>query len=162
MEPIEYSGYYPGLIGEMIALHGSYYAEHHGFDLSFESMEARELGEFGEAYNPQRDFWQAARCGREFAGSIAIDGRIKSDLGVRLRWFIVNPKIQCRGVGGRLLANALEFCRDAGHKRIHLFTVKGLDAARSLYLKQGFELTKEYTVEQWGITLVEQVYVLDL
>ena len=162
MEPVEYTGYYPGLIGDIISLHGSYYAEHHNLDLSFESIEARELGEFGQAFDPKRDFWQAARCGGVFAGSIAIDGRIKDHNGARLRWFIVNPAVHCQGVGTNLLANAIQFCRQAGHQRVHLYTFKGLDAAKRLYLKHGFDLAKEYTVEQWGITLDEQLYILDL
>ena len=162
MQPIEYSAYYPGMIGDIISLHGSYYAEHHGFDLSFEALEARELAEFAEAYDPGRDFWQAARCSGRFAGSIVIDGRIKDELGVRLRWFIVDPEARCHGIGSRLLHDALQFSRDAGYARIHLRTVKGLEAARRLYLKAGFELRTDYEVEQWGITLVEQIYVMDL
>jgi GNAT superfamily N-acetyltransferase len=160
MEQIKYAGYYPGLIGEMIRLHGQYYTEHHGFDLSFESQEAHELGEFAHQYDPSRDFWGSARAGNLFAGSIAIDGRQDPELGSRLRWFIVDPRFQGKGVGQELISRAVAFSRDAGHKGIYLWTFEGLDAARRLYLKAGFEVDMEREVEQWGDIVVEQRYVI--
>ena len=83
-------------------------------------------------------------------------------MGARLRWFIVDPACQGRGVGWKLLCEAIDFSRQAGHEALYLWTVKGLDAAKSLYLKIGFSLDEEVQREQWGLTLTEQRYVMRL
>ncbi len=37
MQDVEITGYRPGAIGRVVALHGTYYAAHWGFDIRFES-----------------------------------------------------------------------------------------------------------------------------
>ena len=149
-------GYFPGAIGKVTELHAVYYFENWGFDISFETQVGRELSEFMTTFRPERDgFWAAVRDG-EFAGAIAIDGSRAVVEGARLRWFIVAPRFQGQGIGGELMGKAMRFCREAGHKRVYLWTFKGLDAARNLYEREGFRLTLEHAVEQWGSTIVEQ------
>jgi GNAT superfamily N-acetyltransferase len=162
MHGIKYAGYYPGLIGDMVKLHGCYYAEHHGYDLSFEAQEAQELGEFGLNFKPTRDCWRSARHGDRFVGSVVIDGRQHPQFGARLRWFIVDPAFQGQGVGWKLLSDAVVFSTQLGFEQLYLMTVKGLDAARRLYEKIGFSLDHEYSADQWGLELIEQRYILKL
>jgi len=61
--------------GKITELHGSYYAENWGFDITFETQVARELSEFLLDFRVGRDFFRTARAGNRFAGSIAIDGK---------------------------------------------------------------------------------------
>ena len=152
------TGYFPGLIGKVVELHASYYYQHWGLDLSFEIQVARELSEFMAAFVPGRDGFWAARCEGEFAGFMAIDGSLSNREGARLRWFIVAPRFQGRGVGSLLIEEGMSFCTRAGHKRVFLWTFEGLDVARRLYEKQGFRLSFQHEVAQWGRVIREQKF----
>lgn len=159
---VSVAGYYPGCLGRITEVHATYYHEHWGFDVSFETQVGREISDFMERFQPDRDgIWIAAVDGT-FAGAIAIDGAGHGDEGARLRWFIVDSPHQGLGIGQILITKALDFCRAAGHKRIYLWTFEGLDQARLLYERAGFVLDEEHEVEQWGTQINEQKFVLDL
>jgi GNAT superfamily N-acetyltransferase len=161
-DQIKLTGYFPGAIGQVTSLHGFYYHENWGFDLSFEAQVARELAEFLMRYRPERDLFWAARAGAELAGSIAIDGGLDPGQGARLRWYIVDPRFQGQGLGARLLEAALDFCRRAGHRRIFLWTFAGLDQARRQYEQAGFALAEEHRAAQWSSEITEQKFDLIL
>ncbi len=162
MDQVQLSGYYPGLIGQVIELHAVYYHQNWGLDLSFECQEARELSEFMTRYRQEQDLFLAALVKGVFAGSVGIDGSEAQNRGARLRWFIVAPRFQGRGIGGLLLGRAIEFCRRAGHGRVVLWTFAGLEEARRLYERAGFRLAEEYSVAQWGQRIKEQMFELHL
>ena len=162
MNEVQIGCYYPGVIGKITELHAVYYHENWGFDVSFETQVGRELSEFMESFRPERDgLWVASVSGR-FAGSIVIDGTKANTDGARLRWFIVDPELQGAGIGSALLARAIEFCRNVGYARVYLWTFHGLDSARRLYERCGFELSREHRVTQWGRNINEQMFILDL
>lgn len=162
MQDTVFTGYYPGAIGDVTRLHAVYYAEHWGFDLSFESQVARELAEFLCRQRPERDMFLAARSpDGGLRGALAIDGLLTGTEGARLRWFIVSQASQGTGLGGVMLDRALHFARRAGHRRIFLWTFRGLEAARTLYERAGFRLDLEESLPKWGGAIHEQRYVLD-
>ncbi len=154
-------GYAPGSIGRMVELHGRYYARDWRFGPYFEAKVASELGELLARLDPKRDgFWTAAE-NDEIVGGIAIDGS-ESLEAARLRFFIVDDAHRGAGLGGRLMRVALDFCREAGHKRVYLTTFAGLDAARKLYERHGFLLTEERPHRTWGVEVTEQRFDLHL
>jgi GNAT superfamily N-acetyltransferase len=159
-DAIRLTGYYPGVIGKVIELHAVYYHENWGFDLSFETQVGRELSEFVGNVREKRDGFWAAVVDEAFAGAVAIDGAPAGGEGARLRWFIVDPEFQGRGLGSLLLTRALDFCREAGHRKIFLWTFKGLNRARLLYERAGFRLAEEHRVRQWGDEITEQKFEL--
>jgi GNAT superfamily N-acetyltransferase len=61
-----------------------------------------------------------------------------------------------------MLDAALDFCREAGFKKLILTTFAGLDSARHLYEKAGFRLTHNEDGTMWGTPRTEQVFELDL
>lgn len=153
------AGYVPGLIGAIAELHGTYYAREAGFSASFEATVAQGLAEFvprlGHASN---QIWHVHLHG-DFQGSIAIDGEDLGEGIAHLRWFIVSDAVRGAGIGRALLEHALNFCDRQGFGETHLWTFKGLDAARRLYEKNGFSLAEEYWGEQWGTKVREQRFV---
>lgn len=159
--PASYTPYRPGDLGRVIWLHADYYHRHWGFDLSFEAQEARELAEFLLRLETARDLFLAARVDGELVGAIAIDGAAGPGA-ARLRWFIVDETRQGLGLGRGLIGRALDFCRQAGHGQVFLWTFEGLGAARRLYDEQGFGLAEERLVEQWGGLVKEQRLALEL
>ena len=159
---LQVKGYFPGVIGMVTELHAVYYYEHWDFDISFETQVATELSEFLLAFQRTRDgFWAATMKG-VFSGSIAIDGKDFGNTGVRLRWFIADPRHHRKGIGSALMKRAIDFCREQGHHQVYLWTFQGLDAARSIYERVGFRLSEEHDVYQWGRNIREQKFELNL
>lgn len=155
-------GYLPGAIGRIVQLHGAYYAAHWGFGAFFEARMARELGEFVDRYDHRRDgLWTAVSAG-VVQGAIAIDGSRPAGSSAHLRWFILDESLRGRGVGGRLLDEALGFCRECGHASVGLWTFAGLDAARRLYERAGFRLQEQRRGSQWGAEVTEQRFELQI
>lgn len=159
MQPEVQSGFVPGLIGAVVALHGEYYAKHHGFGPEFEAVVAGGLADFAPRLkHPCNQFWHAS-LDRRIIASIAIDGE---DLGGNvghLRWFIVSEAARGHGLGRLLLKKAIAFCDEQSFAETHLWTFKGLDAARKLYENFGFVLAEEYEGDQWGTVVIEQKFV---
>jgi GNAT superfamily N-acetyltransferase len=162
MKDISYLGYYPGVVGKIIESHAVYYHENWGFDVTFETQVGRELSEFVRKFDRNRDGLWVATQKKEFAGALAIDGRHAFIEGVRLRWFIVEPKFQGSGIGKELIARAIEFCRQKRFPKVYLWTFKGLESARRVYEAAGFQLCQESDVFQWGQNIKEQKYELEL
>jgi len=162
LNQLKLTGYFPGIVGKITEEHAIYYYENWGFDITFEAQVGRELSEFLTEFQKERDgFWVATVAG-DFAGSIAIDGRNQSNEGSRLWWFIISPRFHGGGIGTILLRKSIEFCKEAGHKRVYLWTFKGLESARYLYEKEGFRLCKTHKVRQWGQDIEEQMFELNL
>jgi GNAT superfamily N-acetyltransferase len=162
MDDVELSGYIPGAIGRIAELHGIYYYKHWGFHLFFESKVAMELSEFLRRFNEAHDGFWVARVEEKIVGSIAIDGVNHNSQGAHLRWFIVAPESQGHGIGKILLEEAVEFCRMKRFSQIYLWTFAGLDPARYLYEKFGFRLSEQQEGNQWGRTVTEQKFELNL
>ena len=152
-------GYVPTLLGRVTEMHAAYYAENYGFGLVFERKVASELAEFlGRVDRPKNAVFSAELNGW-LVGSVAIDGE---DLGcgvAHLRWFIVDDRARGFGIGQKLISSAMEFVDRARFSESHLWTFKGLDAARHLYEQAGFSLSDEKPGEQWGREVLEQMFV---
>lgn len=151
-------GYTPTLIGQIVSMHASYYADLVGFGAAFEVKVASELAPFIARLNhPHNAIWWAAINGT-IAASIAIDGQPAPQKPAILHWFIVDPKLQGRGVGRELLNSAMAFCDGHEFPQVELSTFAGLDAARGLYEQAGFTLIHEQSGASWGQPVTEQVF----
>lgn len=148
--------YQPGAIGRIVTMHADFYSKLVGFGLPFEAKVARELTEFCERYDTDRDgLWLAMQNGT-IEASITIDGSHAATGGAHLRWFIASDATRGTGIGAELISAALEFCKSRDYKSVYLNTFAGLDAARHLYEKHGFKLTHEQRGSMWGAEVSEQ------
>ncbi|GGX38150.1 MarR family transcriptional regulator [Tateyamaria omphalii] len=152
-------GYCTGVIASVAHLHATYYAQHYDFGAVFERKVATEMSEFmGRIGNPKNTTF-SAYLGDELVGSLSLDSEDLGEGVSHLRWFIVSPRSQGAGIGNLLLGKATAFVDDGGFDRTHLWTFRGLDAARHLYEKHGFALAHETSGEQWGTRVFEQEFV---
>jgi len=151
-------GYQTGMIGDIAGMHGRTHGHTVGMGPAFESVVAKAMAEFMPRIgNPVNNSWSVADNG-DVIGSITIDGE---DLGgniAHLRWFILSERLRGKGLGKILLGKALDHCDRLGFDEIHLWTLKGLEAARGLYEKNGFVLADEYLGDQWGKAVTEQKF----
>jgi len=163
-DSIYVTGFRPGALGRVVEMHGDHYARAWGLDVRFEAEVAREMGEFMARFDAGRDgFWLALEDGR-IVGSITLDASREAERQGRIRWFIVDDAVQGRGVGRRLLDEALGFARARGLRGLYLWTFAGLEAARRLYERRGFTLAEERFERDWsrdGVTHQRLVLALD-
>src|SRR5215207_1328463 len=126
----------PGDIGRVVEMHGELYAREYNLDHTFEGYVVAGLSEFAVGFDESRDrLWLAEEGGR-LVGSVAIAGR--DGVTAQLRWFLVRPEARGSGLGGRLLSEAVEFCRERGFRSVFLWTISELEAAAHLYRRAGF------------------------
>jgi len=156
---VTFDRYRPGLMGEVVAWHGRYYAANWNFGPDFEAIVGKGLSEF----IPRKDTpgccifsaWQEDI----FLGSITVDndGNPGQKL-AHIRWFIMSDAARGKKVGGTLFSSALDFIRACGYAGVYLTTFKGLEAAQHLYTSSGFHLTNEAIGNSWGTEVTEQRY----
>jgi DNA-binding MarR family transcriptional regulator/N-acetylglutamate synthase-like GNAT family acetyltransferase len=153
------AGFQPGAIGRIAEMHGRYYAREWGFPPIFEVKIAAGVAEFvPRLERPANQIWLATQAG-QIKGSIAVDGEDLGDGKAHIRWVILEPDLHGTGTGRKLVTEAMKFCDEHGFSETHLWTFKGLNAARTLYESVGFELAEEWHGTQWGFDLPEQQFV---
>src|SRR5213593_1588353 len=150
----------PGDIGSVIHLHGTLYAQEYGLDHTFEGYVAVGIGEFAQTYDEQKDYFSVAEIDERIVGSVAIVGLPEQI--AQLRWFQVHTDARGKGLGRKLLRDAIEFCRQREYKAIFLWTISELTTAARLYKEVGFRKTEEKTHEIWGKERTEERYELVL
>lgn len=157
-----HEGYEDKLIGTITSLHSKIYSEIAGFGAYFEALVGRNFSEFImrlECIDNQT--WYAKQNGK-IVGGISIDGNDLEEGQAHLRWFVVDPSIQSKGIGKLLMRRAMGFCEDRGFKEVHLWTFKGLEGARKLYERNGFVMVHEEWGSRYGKSVLERKYVREM
>ncbi|MFI5765777.1 GNAT family N-acetyltransferase [Streptomyces sp. NPDC051563] len=168
----------PGDLGWVVMAHGEQYAREFGWDGSFEALVARIVADYAERRDPTREAaWIAELDGRRVGsvfcvagevceagdGGEAGDGRDGGQGGTaKLRILLVDPAARGHRLGSRLVERCVDFAREAGYRRIRLWTNDTLTAARGVYLAAGFRLVEEEPHHSFGADLVGQIYELGL
>jgi ribosomal protein S18 acetylase RimI-like enzyme len=75
---------------------------------------------------------------------------------------LVEPKARGLGIGKRLADECTRFARQAGYKKITLWTQSMLTAARGIYKNAGYELVASEPNRLFGHDLVSETWELKL
>ncbi|CZR64282.1 uncharacterized protein PAC_14180 [Phialocephala subalpina] len=73
-----------------------------------------------------------------------------------LRFFIVGDGVRGKGVGKKLLTEAVNFCDEKEFEECELSTFKGLNVARKMYDGLGFEIVREALCKPWDVEILQQ------
>ena len=150
----------PGDFGWIVARHATFYAETFGWREPFEGMCAQIVADFATNCDPKRERCWIAERNKQTVGSIILVK--ETDDVARIRELLVDPSAQGLGIGGALVDACIGFARQAGYRRITLWTHQILTTARALYERRGFTLTASKAHNSWGVEVVGETWDLDL
>jgi DNA-binding MarR family transcriptional regulator/ribosomal protein S18 acetylase RimI-like enzyme len=157
-----------GDMGWVVARHGALYAQEYGWTLAFEALVARIAADFIDRFDPQREAcWIAERDGANIGSVFLVQARdevTQAPIGgaAQLRMLLVEPAARGVGLGERLVTECERFARAKGYRRIMLWTNSNLLAARGIYRKAGYQLTKSEPHHSFGHDLVGETWELPL
>ncbi|MFJ3583023.1 GNAT family N-acetyltransferase [Streptomyces sp. NPDC090127] len=151
----------PGDLGWAVMAHGEIYDEQFGWNAEFEALVARIVADYGTRHDPAKEAAWIAEVDGERAGCVFLVADDEPGV-AKLRVLLVTPKARGLGLGARLVEECLAFARDAGYRRVTLWTNDVLVSARRIYERFGFTLADEEPHHSFGHDLVGQNWILDL
>jgi DNA-binding MarR family transcriptional regulator/GNAT superfamily N-acetyltransferase len=150
----------PGDFGWIVKRHAELYAKEYQWTAPFEGVCAQIVADYANNNDPKRERCWIAELDGENVGCIFL---VKETASVaRIRLLLVDPKARGLGLGARLTEESIRFARQAGYKKITLWTHSILTAARHIYQKAGFVLTRTEPHESWGRPVVSEFWDLKL
>jgi DNA-binding MarR family transcriptional regulator/GNAT superfamily N-acetyltransferase len=150
----------PGDMGWVTSANAEIYTREYGWDGSYEALVAKITAEFIEKFDARHERCWIAEMDGERVGSVFVVR--KSDEIAKLRLLIIDPKARGLGLGKRFVDECLRFAREAGYRRMTLWTQSILTAARGIYARAGFELVAEEPHHSFGVDLIGETWERDL
>jgi DNA-binding MarR family transcriptional regulator/GNAT superfamily N-acetyltransferase len=150
----------PGDFGWIVARHAEVYAQEYGWTEPFDGLCAQIVADFANKNDPACERCWIAEVNGENVGTVML---VKdSEEVARVRLLLVDPKGRGLGLGARLVDECVRFARQAGYKKITLWTHSILTAARHIYEKAGFTLTSSEKRHSWSKDVVAEFWDLEL
>ncbi len=144
----------------LVERHGFHYSRDEGFDETFAPLVASILDDFTANHNPEIERGWIAEMSNQRVGSI-FAVRLTPDI-AKLRLFFLVPEARGQGSGKKLIETCMGFARDAGFRKMVLWTHESHKAACALYRESGWELIDSKPVHSFGVDLVEQSWEIEL
>lgn len=150
----------PGDMGWVVYRHGALYAKEYGYSEEFEALVAEIVAHFLRHLDAKRERCWIAERESEIVGSVFLVKKTKRV--AQLRLLLVEPSARGLGIGRRLVSETIRFARQAGYRRIILWTQSELLAARHLYREAGFRVTHRKRHHKIKQNLIAETWELKL
>jgi DNA-binding MarR family transcriptional regulator/GNAT superfamily N-acetyltransferase len=137
-----------GDMGVIASRQATLYAEAFGWGRPMEVLLGEVTTAFLRGFQPGREqCWVAERSGEMLGSIFLVDG---GDGVARLRLLYVEAEARGLGIGAALVRTCLGFARDAGYRKVALWTHTVLASARRIYAAEGFEIVSTETHSEFG------------
>jgi DNA-binding MarR family transcriptional regulator/GNAT superfamily N-acetyltransferase len=144
----------------VLARHAAIYGREYGWGSQFTVLVAGIIADFQRRPDATREGCWIAEIDGAPAGSVML---VNAGDGIaKLRLLIVEPRARGRGIGRRLVEQCIKFARDAGYRKIMLWTQSVLTDARRIYEGAGFVRVEEKPHRSFGVDLVGETWELEL
>ena len=144
----------PGDFGWIVKRHAELYAREYQWIEPFEAVCAQIVADFANKNDPKRERCWIAEMDGDNVGCVFLVADSASL--ARIRLLLVDPKARGLGLGAHLVDECIGFARNAGYKKITLWTHSVLTAARHIYQKAGFTLTRSEQRVSWSQPVVSE------
>jgi len=158
--PVTFRTHRPGDMGWVVHRHGEVYFREYGWTEEFEALVAEITVEFIRKLDPARERCWIAEYDGQRVGCIFLVA--KDATTAKLRLLLVEPDARGLGVGRTLVTECVKFAREAGYRKIVLWTQENLNAARHLYSQAGFQVTGREPHLSFGHDLFAETWELEL
>ena len=149
-----------GDYGWVLERHAVLYGREYGWDERFEAVCAEIVASIARKTDSKRERgWIAERNGSRVGCVFLVR---ESDDVARLRLLLVEPSARGLGIGKRLAQECTRFAREAGYKKITLWTHSVLEAARDIYRHLGYRMVDVHAHEDFGKPVTSETWELDL
>ena len=157
--PWSLRSFLPGDMGLIAARQTILYAAY-GWGRGMEALQNEVVAAFLRDFQPAREQCWVAERGGVMAGSIFL---VDAGDGVaKLRLLYVEPWARGLGIGAALVDQCIAFAREAGYRRITLWTHTVLESARRIYEAKGFFIAEVAMHEEFGKPEQGETWTLDL
>jgi GNAT superfamily N-acetyltransferase len=148
-------------MGWVVNRHGVLYWSEYHYDERFEALVAEIVAHFIQHFDPKLEHcWIAEKDGEPIGTVFLVK---KSTAVAKLRLLLVEPSARGMGIGKRLVEECVRFARQAGYRKITLWTQSELTAARGIYKAAGFKLAAKHKHDSWSRkNLTSEVWDLKL
>jgi DNA-binding MarR family transcriptional regulator/GNAT superfamily N-acetyltransferase len=161
-EPFILRSHRVGDMGIVVSQQALLYAREYGWDERFEALVAKIAAQFIEEFDPALERCWIAERGGEVVGSVFLVKSHDEKDAAKLRMLYVDPKVRGMGIGNRLVEECLRFARECRYRKITLWTQSILLAARHIYERHGFRLTRRWQHNDFGFNLTGETWDLEL
>jgi len=145
----------PGDLSFLLSTHAEFYLREHDYTVPFEYVVGKAITEFYEAYQRGRSCIWIPEVDGERQGSLVLQERGSV---AQLRFFLLQPETQGKGIGKELLRLFIAFCKANAFESAYLWTTGEQAVAGKLYRSFGFRVVEERASETFGRPTVEQRY----
>ena len=147
-----------GEFGWMIHRQGLLYNQQFGWNIDFEALIAGIYNQFHAAPEaPPKDLWVAEQDGA-IVGSIFVMPSEGLEGSAQLRMLYVEPSARGQGVGTALVAQAVNFARANGYRRMRLWTHTIQASARKIYAAAGFKIVETIPENNFGMQMIGEIW----
>lgn len=149
-----------GDMGYVLESHARLYAEERGWGAPFEVLIAEIVHAFLRDHDAARErCWIAEMDGAPVGCVFVVRGDEET---AKLRLLLVEPQARGLGLARRLIEESIRFSREAGYRRLTLWTQSILTQARALYQSRGFRLVDQAPHCSFGYDLIGETWAIDL
>jgi DNA-binding MarR family transcriptional regulator/GNAT superfamily N-acetyltransferase len=150
----------PGDLGWLVSRQASLYAKEYGWNDGYEPLAAEIVAQFLKNYDSKRERCWIAEKDEDRVGGVFV-AKVSDEM-AQLRLLHVEAEARGLGIGKRLVEECIRFARQAGYRKIMLWTQSNLNAARHIYREAGFEIVREQKHHSFGKDLTAETWELEL